>query len=86
MAYDNIKNKLIIDQTDIVGLIDTKLDATGKAASATVADSATKAAQDSDGNQINTTYLKTSTITYGTSDLTAGSSPLATGSLYFVYE
>ena len=58
----------------------------GAVANATNADNATKATQDSDGNQINTTYLKTSAITYGTSDLTAGSSPLATGSLYFVYE
>lgn len=58
----------------------------GAVANATNADNATKATQDSDGNQINMTYLKTSAITYGTSDLAAGSSPLATGSLYFVYE
>lgn len=57
MAYDNIKNKLLVSQVDIVGLIDTKLDVTGNAVSAT------KATQDSLGRQINTTYL---TISGGT--------------------
>ena len=45
-----------------------------------------RATKDGQGNDIASSYLKKSEISYGTADLTAGSSPLETGKLYFVYE
>ena len=54
-AYDNAQNATFpanVTATTFIGAL------SGNATSATSADSATKATQDSDGNQINTTYLK----------------------------
>ena len=62
-----------------------KPDANGNVSVTSVA-SATKATQDGNGANIANTYMKKSSITYGTTDMTAGTSTLATGSIYLMYE
>ena len=84
VIQEETANKLTQSEAD-----NLYLGKTDKAASASSADTSTKATQDANGNVITSTYAtktEVPVITSGTTDLEAGVSELATGTYYFVYE